>query len=62
MLPFERKASASCIERAIVVNGRISCFAALTAASDKLATAPPLSLVVLPFENLSGDKEQDYFQ
>jgi hypothetical protein len=22
---------------------------------------PRLSLVVLPFENLSGDKEQDYF-
>ena len=25
---------------------------------DKLATAPRLSIVVLPFENLSGDKEQ----
>jgi TolB-like protein/class 3 adenylate cyclase/Tfp pilus assembly protein PilF len=30
-------------------------------ADDKLATAPRLSIVVLPFENLSGDKEQDYF-
>ena len=30
-------------------------------AEDKLATAPRLSIVVLPFENLSGDKEQDYF-
>jgi class 3 adenylate cyclase/TolB-like protein len=30
-------------------------------AEDKLATAPGLSIVVLPFENLSGDKEQDYF-
>ena len=28
---------------------------------DKLATPPRLSIVVLPFENLSGDKEQDYF-
>jgi adenylate cyclase len=28
---------------------------------DKIATAPKLSIVVLPFENLSGDKEQDYF-
>ncbi len=28
---------------------------------DKLATAPRLSIVVLPFENLSGDKQQDYF-
>jgi adenylate cyclase len=27
----------------------------------KLANAPKLSIVVLPFENLSGDKEQDYF-
>ncbi len=30
-------------------------------AEDKLATAPRLSIVVLPFENLSDDKEQDYF-
>jgi adenylate cyclase len=29
--------------------------------ADKLAAAPRLSIVVLPFENLSGDKEQDYF-
>ena len=28
---------------------------------DKLANAPRLSIVVLPFENLGGDKEQDYF-
>ncbi len=28
---------------------------------DKLANAPRLSIVVLPFANLSGDKEQDYF-
>ena len=28
---------------------------------DKLANAPRLSIVVLPFENLCGDKEQDYF-
>jgi adenylate cyclase len=28
---------------------------------DKLAHSPRLSIVVLPFENLSGDKEQDYF-
>jgi adenylate cyclase len=28
---------------------------------DKLATAPRFSIVVLPFDNLSGDKEQDYF-
>ena len=26
-----------------------------------MRTAPRLSIVVLPFENLSGDKEQDYF-
>ena len=28
---------------------------------DKVANAPRLSIAVLPFENLSGDKEQDYF-
>jgi adenylate cyclase len=28
---------------------------------DKLAKAPRLSIVVLPFENLSGDKDEDYF-
>ena len=28
---------------------------------DRLANAPHLSIVVLPFENFSGDKEQDYF-
>jgi TolB-like protein len=28
---------------------------------DKLKTAPRLSIVVLPFENLSGDPEQEYF-
>jgi adenylate cyclase len=28
---------------------------------DKLSNAPHLSIVVLPFTNLSGDKEQDYF-
>jgi adenylate cyclase len=32
-----------------------------TSVGDKLAGAPRLSIVVLPFENLSGDKEQDYF-
>ena len=30
-------------------------------ADDKLKTGARLSIVVLPFENLSGDKEQDYF-
>jgi class 3 adenylate cyclase/TolB-like protein/Tfp pilus assembly protein PilF len=30
-------------------------------AEDKLDNAPRLSIVVLPFENMSGDKEQDYF-
>jgi adenylate cyclase len=30
-------------------------------AEDKLAKAPRFSIVVLPFENLGGDKDQDYF-
>jgi TolB-like protein/class 3 adenylate cyclase len=33
----------------------------VAATEDKLANAPRLSIVVLPFENLSGDREQDYF-
>jgi class 3 adenylate cyclase len=32
----------------------------LSVAEDRFATAPRLSIVVLPFENLSGDKEQEY--
>src|SRR5580692_4691733 len=32
-----------------------------TAAEGKPATTPRLSIIVLPFENMSGDKEQDYF-
>ncbi|HEV7479653.1 MAG TPA: guanylate cyclase, partial [Roseiarcus sp.] len=32
-----------------------------TVAENKIAVAPRLSIVVLPFENMSGDKEQDYF-
>ena len=35
--------------------------ASVTTVEDKLATAPRLPIVVLPFENLSGDKEQEYF-
>ena len=34
---------------------------AASASSDLLANAPRLSLVVLPFENLSGDPDQNYF-
>jgi TolB-like protein/class 3 adenylate cyclase/Flp pilus assembly protein TadD len=34
---------------------------ATASVDDSLKTAPRLSIVVLPFENLSGDKEQDYF-
>ncbi len=33
----------------------------LSVADDKLKNAPHLSIVVLPFANLSGDPEQDYF-
>jgi TolB-like protein/DNA-binding winged helix-turn-helix (wHTH) protein/Flp pilus assembly protein TadD len=32
-----------------------------TVVEDKLATAPRLSIVVLPFENRGGDPEQEYF-
>jgi TolB-like protein len=30
-------------------------------AEDKLKTAPRISVVVLPFDNLGGDPEQQYF-
>jgi class 3 adenylate cyclase/TolB-like protein len=33
----------------------------VSVSDNKLANAPRLSIVVLPFENLSGDKDQDYF-
>jgi adenylate cyclase len=33
----------------------------LSVAGDQLANAPHLSMVVLPFSNLSGDQSQDYF-
>ena len=35
--------------------------ASIASNEDRLATAPRLSIVVLPFENLSGDPEHDYF-
>ena len=42
-------------------SGFIPRWLSASVAEDKLATAPRLSIVVLPFANLSGDKEQDYF-
>jgi class 3 adenylate cyclase/TolB-like protein len=42
-------------------SGLASHMLGVPVAEDKLATAPPLSIVVLPFENLSGDPEQQYF-
>jgi adenylate cyclase len=41
--------------------GLVARLTGVSIAEDRLATAPRLSIVVLPFENLSGDKEQDYF-
>jgi adenylate cyclase len=42
-------------------SGLASRMLGVSVAEDKLKTAPRLSIVVFPFENLSGDKEQDYF-
>jgi TolB-like protein/class 3 adenylate cyclase/Tfp pilus assembly protein PilF len=42
-------------------SGLTSRLLGLSVAEDKLTTAPHLSIVVLPFENLSGDPEQEYF-
>jgi adenylate cyclase len=42
-------------------SGLASRVAGGSTSEDKLASAPHLSIVVLPFANLSGDPEQDYF-
>jgi adenylate cyclase len=60
-------ALAAALVVAVVAGGAYTWHAGLaprfipSSADDKLANAPRLSIVVLPFENLSGDKEQDYF-
>jgi TolB-like protein/DNA-binding winged helix-turn-helix (wHTH) protein len=65
--PLRRLAVAAALVTALLVVGAYVWRSGLatrfmgTAAEDKLANAPRLSIVVLPFENLSGDKEQDYF-
>jgi adenylate cyclase len=41
--------------------GAVTLLASTPAVEDQQATAPRLSIVVLPFDNLSGDKSQDYF-
>jgi TolB-like protein/class 3 adenylate cyclase/Tfp pilus assembly protein PilF len=41
--------------------GLISRMAGVPVAEDKFESAPHLSIVVLPFANLSGDASQDYF-
>jgi TolB-like protein/DNA-binding winged helix-turn-helix (wHTH) protein len=46
---------------ALVVLAAASGWFLLGGRLGKLALAPPLSIVVLPFENLSGDPEQEYF-
>ena len=64
---WRRPAAAAALVAALFVVGAYAWRPGLptrfmgTAAEDKLAAAPRLSIVVLPFENLSGDKEQDYF-
>jgi adenylate cyclase len=65
--PSSAAAIAAALAFALIAAGAYAWHAGLAprfmAASvdDKLAKAPRLSIVVLPFENLSGDKEQDYF-
>ena len=64
---WRRPAAAAALVAALFVVGAYAWRPGLstrfmgTAAEDKLANAPRLSIAVLPFENLSGDKEQDYF-
>ena len=69
-VPFSRKALALVL--AIVIlglaggtyawrSGLASRVLGPAVADDKLANAPRLSIVALPFSNLSGDRDQDYF-
>ena len=64
---WRRPAAAAALVAALFVVGAYGWRSGLatrfmgTVAEDKLAAAPRLSIVVLPFENMSGDKEQDYF-
>jgi adenylate cyclase len=69
-LPFWRSALAAALAVVIVAlaggayawkSGLAPRLLGLSAVEDKLATAPHLSIVVLPFANLGGDPEQDYF-
>ena len=45
----------------LAFSGSLPRPSAVRVAEEKLANAPRLSIVVLPFDNLSGDPEQDYF-
>jgi TolB-like protein/class 3 adenylate cyclase/Flp pilus assembly protein TadD len=61
-------ALAAAVALAVIVAGAYAWHAGFvprlpgaSVAEDKLKTAPRLSIVVLPFENLSGDPEQEYF-
>jgi adenylate cyclase len=60
-------AIAAALVAAIVAAGAYAWHAGLAprllgaSVDDKFATAPRLSIIVLPFENLSGDPEQEYF-
>jgi class 3 adenylate cyclase/TolB-like protein/Tfp pilus assembly protein PilF len=63
-LPARWSALAAVVLIAIVAAGGYAWRAGLAprfVVDDKLASAPRLSVVVLPFENLSGDPEQEYF-
>ena len=67
-LPFWRSALAAALAVVAIAAGAYAWKSGLaprilgfSIAEDKLASAPHLSIVVLPFANLSGDPEQDYF-
>ncbi len=69
-LPFWRSALAGALAVVVVAlaagayawkSGLAPRLLGLSAVEDKLASAPHLSIVVLPVANLSGDPEQDYF-
>jgi adenylate cyclase len=69
-LPFWRSAMAAALAVVIVAlaagayawkSSLAPRLLGVSAVEDKVATAPHLSIVVLPFANISADPEQDYF-
>jgi hypothetical protein len=62
MLPFERKASPSCMGRAIVVNGRISCFASLPSLPQRVGPRCASSRIKPSRQSLTDSMEREIME